>query len=61
MGRHSVREAADGAGCAHPFSREKWAHVAFTAENINDKTRLPRGKLYINGKLQGAIEKLIIR
>jgi hypothetical protein len=40
-----------------PFSRDKWTHVLFTVENLNDKTRRPAGKLYINGKLQGAIEK----
>jgi len=40
-----------------PFSREKWTHVVFTLENINDKSKPPMGKLYINGKLQGAIEK----
>jgi hypothetical protein len=44
-----------------PFSREKWTHVAFTAENINDKTRPPRGELYIDGKPQGAIEKWDLR
>ena len=55
--RHPVREAADGAGGAAPFSREKWTHVVFTVENINDKAKPPRGRLYINGKLQGAIEK----
>jgi hypothetical protein len=40
-----------------PFSREKWTHVAFTLENINDKSKPPVGRLYVNGKLQGAIEK----
>lgn len=40
-----------------PFSREKWTHVVFTLENINDKSKPQGGKLYINGKLQGAIEK----
>jgi hypothetical protein len=40
-----------------PFSREKWTHVVFTVENINDKAKPPLGKLYLNGKLQGAIEK----
>lgn len=40
-----------------PFSREKWTHVAFTVENVNDKAKAPRGKLFINGKLQGSIEK----
>ena len=40
-----------------PFAREKWTHVVFTLENINDKTKAPGGKLYLDGKLQGAIEK----
>ena len=40
-----------------PFSREKWTHVVFTLENINDKSKPPIGKLYLNGKLQGTIEK----
>ena len=40
-----------------PFSREKWTHVVFTLENINDKSKPPVGKLYLNGKLQGSIEK----
>ncbi len=44
-----------------PFARDKWTHVAFTVENINDKTKAPRGKLYLNGKLQGSIEKWDLR
>ena len=40
-----------------PFSREKWTHVVFTLENINDKTQPRTGKLYLNGKLQGSIDK----
>jgi len=44
-----------------PFSREKWTHVVFTLENINDKTKPPVGKLYLNGKLQGSIEKWDMR
>jgi len=40
-----------------PFARDKWTHVVFTLENINDKKNPPVGKLYINGKPQGAIEK----
>ncbi len=44
-----------------PFSREKWTHVAFTVENVNDKTRPPLGKLYLNGKPQGSIEKWDLR
>lgn len=44
-----------------PFSREKWTHVAFTVENINDKAKAPLGKLYVNGKLRGSIEKWDLR
>jgi hypothetical protein len=40
-----------------PFSRETWTHAVFTLENINDKTQPQAGRLYLNGKLQGAIEK----
>lgn len=40
-----------------PFSREAWTHAVFTVENINDKTKSPAGRLYLNSKLQGAIEK----
>ncbi|HTU21438.1 MAG TPA: family 16 glycoside hydrolase [Gemmataceae bacterium] len=40
-----------------PFSREKWTHVVFTLENINDKSKPRLGRLYLNGKLHGAIEK----
>jgi hypothetical protein len=43
------------------FSRENWTHVAFTVENVNDKAKAPRGKLFINGKLQGSIEKWDLR
>lgn len=40
-----------------PFSREAWTHVLFTIENVNDKSKPQRGKLYLNGALQGSIEK----
>jgi hypothetical protein len=40
-----------------PFSRDSWTHVAFTLENINDKSKPQSGRLYLNGKLQGTIEK----
>ncbi|HYH67817.1 MAG TPA: LamG domain-containing protein [Urbifossiella sp.] len=40
-----------------PFTRERWTHVAFTVENVNDKARPQAGRLYIDGKLQGSIEK----
>jgi hypothetical protein len=44
-----------------PFSRERWTHVVFTLENINDKTKPPVGRLYLNGRLQGAIENWDLR
>jgi hypothetical protein len=40
-----------------PFSRENWTHVVFTLENINDKSNPPVGRLFVNGRLQGTIEK----
>lgn len=39
-----------------PFSREKWTHAVFTLENLNDKSKPPSGKLYLNGELKGSIE-----
>lgn len=39
-----------------PFSRDTWTHVVFTVENLNDKSRPQAGRLYLNGKPQGAIE-----
>src|SRR5207249_11229788 len=40
-----------------PFARDRWTHVVFTLENINDKGNPPAGKLYLNGRLQGSIER----
>jgi hypothetical protein len=39
-----------------PFSRDTWTHAVFTLENLNDKSRKPVGRLYLNGALQGSIE-----
>jgi hypothetical protein len=39
-----------------PFTREAWTHVVFTLENINDRSQPQVGRLYLNGKRQGAIE-----
>jgi hypothetical protein len=39
-----------------PFSRDKWTHVAFTLDHINDKAAKPSGSLYLDGKVQGRIE-----
>jgi hypothetical protein len=44
-----------------PFARDRWTHVAFTVENVNDKANAPRGQLYLDGKPQGAIEKWDLR
>jgi hypothetical protein len=44
-----------------PFAQDRWTHVAFTVENINDKTKPPLGKLFLNGKRQGSIEKWDLR
>lgn len=38
------------------FSRERWTHVVFTLENINDKSKKPSGKLFIDARPQGTIE-----
>jgi hypothetical protein len=40
-----------------PFGRDVWTHALFTLENVNDKSRPQAGRLYLNGKLQGGIEK----
>ena len=39
-----------------PFSREAWTHAVFTIENVNDKTKKPVGRLYLNGKPVGSIQ-----
>lgn len=39
-----------------PFSRDVWTHAVFSFENLNDKTKKPVGRLYLNGKLMGTIE-----
>ncbi len=39
-----------------PFSRDTWTHAVFTLENVNDRSRKPAGRLYLNGELAGSIE-----
>lgn len=39
-----------------PFSRDRWTHVVFTLEGVNDAARPQIGRLYIDGTLQGSIE-----
>ena len=39
-----------------PFAADKWTHVVFTLENINDQQEAPSGKLYLDGNLQGTID-----
>jgi Concanavalin A-like lectin/glucanases superfamily len=38
-----------------PFASGKWTHVAFTFENFNTGKSDGVAKLYLNGKLQGAV------
>lgn len=40
-----------------PFSRDRWTHVAFTLSHLNSKSEPPTGRLYLDGKLQGSIDK----
>lgn len=43
-----------------PFQSDRWTHVAFTFENINStKDRDSVAKLYLNGKMMGAIKQPI--
>ncbi|MBI5768361.1 MAG: hypothetical protein HZA93_11245 [Verrucomicrobia bacterium] len=44
-----------------PFSRDTWTHAVFTLENLNDKSKKPSGRLWLNGQLQGAIENWDLR
>lgn len=39
-----------------PFSHKAWTHAVFTLENVNDKSKKPVGKLYLNAQLMGKIE-----
>ena len=39
-----------------PFPARQWTHAVFTLENVNDKSKPQAGRLYLNGRLQGAIE-----
>lgn len=38
------------------FSREKWTHIVFTLEKVNDKAAKPAARLFIDGTPRGAIE-----
>ena len=38
-----------------PFSRERWTHVAFTLDRLNDKAAKPSASLYLDGEAKGAI------
>lgn len=41
-----------------PFSRARWTHVVLSFENINNRSKPQRGRLHIDGQLQGSIENL---
>lgn len=38
-----------------PFSRQRWTHVAFTLDRLNDKAAKPSASLYLDGEAKGAI------
>lgn len=40
-----------------PFGRDKWTHIVFTWENFNSGQSNGVAKLYLDGKLQGAMEQ----
>lgn len=39
-----------------PFSADRWTHVVFTLENVNNASSPSSGVLFINGERAGAIE-----
>jgi len=39
-----------------PFARDRWTHVVFTLQGVNDPSRPQIGTLFIDGRLQGSIE-----
>lgn len=38
-----------------PFSRQRWTHVAFTLDQVNDKAAKPTASLFLDGEPQGTI------
>ena len=61
MGGHPLREAPDGAGGSSPvLAGEVDARRLHSGERQR-QGEAPLGKLYIDGKLQGAIEKWDLR
>jgi hypothetical protein len=57
FGPAAAREADRPPGKRRADGRAMQHFVVFTLENINDRHKAPVGKLYLNGKLQGAVEK----
>jgi len=44
-----------------PFSSETWTHAVFTLERLNAPVGQAKAKLFLNGRLQGAIENWDLR
>jgi hypothetical protein len=44
-----------------PFAADRWTHVVFTLEHINQSTTPPRARLLIDGQPRGAIENWDLR
>ncbi len=38
-----------------PFSRQRWTHVVFTLDRLNDKAAKPTASLFLDGEAQGTI------
>jgi len=38
------------------FSRDRWKHVVFTLQNVNNPDEPQSGRVYLNGELQGVIQ-----
>ncbi|MFV0446588.1 MAG: LamG domain-containing protein [Planctomycetaceae bacterium] len=44
-----------------PFRRDRWTHVVFTLEHLNNATVNPQARLFIDGEPRGAIENWDLR
>jgi hypothetical protein len=44
-----------------PFSAERWTHVVFTLEHVNQPQPAPRARLFIDGRPRGVIENWDLR
>lgn len=44
-----------------PFSRQRWTHVVFTLDRLNDAAAPPSGTLYLDGEARGSITGWALR